>query len=138
SVGLSSAPTGRSSDLSCAPGWALAVNVTSPVLRATPKEEIPPGLEATWRASPPSAGNNHSAVSGLWSGAASGSVRAEPNRSEPSGRNSVLLSLLVERVKRRGDRPPSDSGTVSISHTALRNDFPSGDRPLTGATRRLP
>ena len=45
-------------------------------------------------------------VAGLSAALASGSGRAEVNRSDPSGRNSALLSPTAERVSRRGAVSP--------------------------------
>src|SRR5699024_359909 len=96
------------------------------------------GRVATQRASPPSAGSTHRAASGLSSGSASGSGRPVPKSTDPSGRKPALPSPSVERVSRRGARPPSGPGAASISHRALRKLLPSGAELLTGATRRVP
>ena len=63
----------------------------------------PPSGAASRRASPPSGGSAHSALTFFsGSGLASGSGRMDSNRSEPSGRKAIPApSPSTERVRRR-------------------------------------
>ena len=135
----------RSLRFACSASWVsedgkvLAETTTVPESAATWTSSMPPGREATTRASPPSAGSSHSSVSSVWSSSSSaGSGRAEVNSSEPSGRKAAPASPFALRVRRRAGRSPAGSVSQSAVTYLVRLEFsvctavtsrvPSGDR----------
>ncbi len=87
---------------------------TVPLSRATTTPPMPPGREATTRASPVR-GRSHSMLGTSSSPLPSGSGRAEVNSTSPSGVNTGLPSPLALRVRRRAGSAP----VGSTSHSAL-------------------
>ena len=93
---------------------------------------MPPGLAATWRASPPARGSSHSAGTSPSASLTVGSGRAEVNSRSPAAVNSAAVSPLADRVSRYG------SPSSGIAHSAVPYDLPSGLRDWTAETSREP